>query len=113
MVGGCLRRLAEQSEDFCTTGERPLENLIVMGASAGGHTAFKKVLRGLSPDIPAALIIMQHRFARSATVLNLKPFKLENWLREATDIPTQVIKSGDRLQPGRIYVTPPGHSVFL
>src|SRR5215813_3210012 len=37
-----------------------IENLIVIGASAGGHSAVKEVLRELSPDIPAALIILQH-----------------------------------------------------
>jgi len=111
IVGDCLRRVAEQSEGFCATGDFPLENLIVMGASAGGHTALKTVVRGLSHDIPAALIIMQHMPATGATVL--KPFKLENWLRESTQIATQVIQSGDRLQRGRIYITPPGHSVYL
>ena len=86
-------------------------NLIVIGASAGGHKALKAVLRGLSHDIPAALIIMQHLGGNDAA----RPirFKMEDWLCESSFVPTQVIQSGDRLQRGRIYVTPPGQAVFL
>ena len=111
VVGDCLRRVAEAPEEFCEVEDIPLENLIVIGASAGGHKALKAVLRGLSHDIPAALIILQHLAGNDAA----RPirFKMEDWLCESSFVPTQVIQSGDRLQRGRIYVTPPGQVVSL
>src|ERR1051326_6012590 len=44
-------------------GNGSIENLIVIGTSAGGHSALKEVLRNLPQDIPAALIILQHMWS--------------------------------------------------
>jgi two-component system chemotaxis response regulator CheB len=38
---------------------------------------------------------------------------LINLLSHSCEIPVQAVQTGERLQPGRMYVTPPGHSVFL
>jgi len=87
-----------------------IENLIVIGASAGGHNAVKEVLREVSQDIPAALIIMQH--LRGASADEAK-FKLKDWLQQATRIPVVQISDGERLRMGVVYVVPPGRSATL
>lgn len=104
--GDRLRRVGEQRERFGKPAEIPIENLIVIGASAGGYVVLKEVIRALSPDIPAAVIILQHMGRASQ-------YDWETALAEHTVVPIAVAKSGDRLQRGRIYVTPPGQSVFL
>lgn len=106
--GDRLRRIGEQPERFGKPPEIPIENLIVIGASAGGHTALKEVVRGFSRDIPAAVIIMLHMGLN-----RVGGYQLENFLREYTDVPVAPVQSADRLQRGMIYVTPPGQSVFL
>ena len=105
--GDRLRRVGEQRERFGKPAEIPLENLIVIGASAGGYVVLKEVVRALSREIPAALIILQHMSGSAAG------FQLENFLRESTVVPIAPVQSGDRLERGRIYVTPPGQAVFL
>jgi len=107
-AGDRLRRVGEESERFGKPTETPVENLIVIGASAGGHTALREVVKGLSRDIPAALIIMLHMSASRGP-----QYLLEDALREFTVVPIAAVQSGDRLRREMIYVTPPGQSVFL
>lgn len=110
--GERLRRVGEQPEPFGKSPEISIENLIVIGASAGGHTAIKEVVRGLSRDIPAAVIIMLH-MGTSRETSRVPQYQLENALREFAAVPVAAVQSGDRVQRGMIYVTPPGQSVFL
>src|SRR5215510_3842711 len=88
-----------------------IENLIVIGASAGGHSALKEVLRELSQDIPAALIILQHMPRTSSS--DAAKFRLKDWLQQATRIPVVQISDRERLRMGVIYVVPSGMSVTL
>jgi two-component system chemotaxis response regulator CheB len=105
-AGDRLRRSGERRERFGQKGETPVENLIVIGASAGGLEALKDVLRGLSDEIPAAVIIMLH-MGRTGE------YQLKNVLRESTAVPIVAVQTGARLERGTIYVTRPGQSVFL
>lgn len=108
-AGDRLRRGAERPEPFGESNDRSLENLIVIGASAGGHNAIKEVLQGVSDDIPAVFIIMQHM----PKDVGSTSFNLGHWLRDSTRLSIRRIKQGDRLHRGVIYVTQPGESVFL
>ena len=107
--GERLRRVGQQKEGYLQRTEQPLESLIVLGASAGGYHALQEAIKGLSRDIPAAIVILLH----SSSSVGLE-HQLVNVLRQSTELPTRAIQEdGDRLEPGRIYVTPPGTSVFL
>ena len=108
---GRLRRGKEQPERTGWLTELPIANLIVIGASAGGHKALQEVVRDISHDIPAAVIIMQHM--SSGDSYGLKSFRLDAWLREATRARTVQIQSGERLRASVIYICPPGMSVSL
>jgi chemotaxis response regulator CheB len=107
--GDRLRRFGEQPERFGKPMESAIKNLIVIGASAGGQAALKQVVSGLSQDIPAALIIMLHMSPTSRVPAD----HFLNVLAEATVVPLVTARSGDRLQRGKIYLTPPGQSVYL
>ena len=108
---GRLRRSREYPERSGRPTELPLANVIVIGASAGGHKALWEVVREISHDIPAAIIIMQHMAPKD--VSELRPFTLDAWLRDATRARVVQIQSGERLRAGVVYVCPPGMSVFL
>jgi two-component system chemotaxis response regulator CheB len=110
-AGGRLRRGEEQPERTGRPTEFPISNLIVIGASAGGHKALWEVVREMSRDIPAAVVIMQHLAPK--TTYGLESFKLDAWLREATRVPVMQIHSGERLRPSMIYTCPPGMAVSL
>ena len=87
----------------------PVNTLIVIGTSAGGHRALKEVVRELSDDIPAAIVIMLH--LRRAQPQD--PFKLGDWLEESTRIPIVVVQGGESLREGILYISPPGTAVTL
>ena len=103
-----LRRTGQQAEQFTQALECPLESLIVLGTSAGGHCAIREAVKGLSRDLPAAVIILFHSGLRAT-----HEFSMEHFLSNSTDLPIQVIQTEERLQAGRIYATPPGHAVTL
>ncbi len=107
--GDRLRRVGQQSEEFVQPPEDALSSLIVMGASAGGHHALQEAVKGLSCDLPAAVVILLHSWR------SLVPeYRLVDVLSKSTELPIRTIQEGgERLEPGRIYVTPPGHAVFL
>ena len=109
--GDRLRRRKEQPERTGRPTELPLANLIVIGASAGGHKALWEVLRGISQNIPAAVIITQHMASKEA--FGVQSFRLDAWLRDATAVPVTQIHSRERLRSGVIYTTPPGMSASL
>jgi chemotaxis response regulator CheB len=104
-----LSRLDQQVEEFVQSPEHPLESLIVMGASAGGHRAIQEAVKGLSYDLPAAVIILLHSSTRTGS-----EYPYESIFSRSTELPVQAVQEGgERVQPGRIYVVPPGHSVIL
>jgi two-component system, chemotaxis family, protein-glutamate methylesterase/glutaminase len=103
-----LSRLNQQTEQFVQPTEQPLESLIVIGASAGGYVALQDAVKGLSRNLPAAVIVLLHS---GTSTIQENP--LINLLGHACEIPVQAAQAGDRLQPGRMYVTPSGHSIYL
>lgn len=103
-----LSRLDQQAERFVQSTEQPLESLIVMGASAGGHYALQEAVKGLSHDLPAAVIILLHSGRQT-----IEGYSLKDFLGSSTDLPIQVVQAEERLQAGRMYVTPPQHTVSV
>jgi len=96
-----------QSSDEQTGGhERPIRSLIVIGASAGGRAAIGTVLKDLSHDIPAAIVVMLH-------VAPDSDFDLSKWFRQFGHIEIRETRHGERLREGVVFVAPPRHSVTL
>lgn len=80
--------------------------IIVMGASAGGVSALKRLVAALPSDLPAAVFITLHLFERSETVL---PEILSN----LSALPVVSLSEGQAIRPGHIYVAPPDYHLLL
>ena len=84
-------------------GPSRIANLIVIGASAGGHRALMEILKGFSAVMPAAIVILQHmplEYVRS----------LKKWLGRFSRLPIIAVENHEPLQQGFIFVPPPGRS---
>lgn len=69
------------------------EQLVAIGASAGGPAALAVLLAGLRADFPPAIVIVQHvdeRFAGG----------MADWLNRVSALPVRVAKEGDRPEAG-------------
>ena len=78
-------------------------DLIVIGASAGGHRALPEILRSFSPELPAAIVILLHMQQDSAS-------SLRRSLGRSTRLPFVEVEHGETLRQGHIFVPPPGWS---
>ncbi|HET6149447.1 MAG TPA: chemotaxis protein CheB [Polyangia bacterium] len=78
--------------------------IVTIGASAGGIEALGRVVRGLPPDIPAAIVVVVHISEYSV---------LPAVLQRASPLPTAHARDGEVPRPGRIYVAPPGVHLLL
>jgi two-component system, chemotaxis family, protein-glutamate methylesterase/glutaminase len=81
-------------------------DLVVIGASAGGVGALQNLVRGLSPDFPAAVLVTQHVMAGG-------PSMLPQILARATALPCTAAREGDPLLPGRILVAVPDRHLVV
>lgn len=84
----------------------PSQNLVVVGASAGGVDALIRVVRGFPADLDAAVLV----------VLHLPPDALSNLPRilgRSGPLPAETAEDGMALQPGRILCAPPDHHLTV
>jgi two-component system, chemotaxis family, protein-glutamate methylesterase/glutaminase len=79
----------------------PGHDIIVIGGSAGGVEALVRLVRGLPPDLPAAVFVVIH-FPESVESM------LPRILSRAGDLPASHARDGEAIGPGRIYVARPG-----
>ena len=82
-----------------TFGDAPSKGtpMLVLGASTGGPDAVARTLANLGPPSPGPIIVVQHIGAAFAT-------GFAEWLGARIGLPTQAIRTGDRLEAGRVYV---------
>ena len=80
-------------------------DIIVIGASAGGISAVKKVICGLPADLPAALFLVIH--------MPPHPSNLAEVLSKSSRLPTLEATQDQPIQRGTIYVAPPDHHLFI
>ncbi|HTS66583.1 MAG TPA: chemotaxis protein CheB [Candidatus Acidoferrales bacterium] len=78
-------------------------DLIVIGASAGGHKALAEILNNISSELPAAIVILLHMPLESAQGLKWS-------LGRFSRLPMIEVENQERLQQGCIFVPPPGKS---
>jgi two-component system chemotaxis response regulator CheB len=81
-------------------------NIIVIGASAGGLEAIKKIVADLPPDLDASIFIVWHM---AASVRGVMP----QVLGRITPIPVAHAYNGEPIVTNRIYVAPPDHHMLL
>jgi len=78
--------------------------IIVIGASAGGVEALKRLVAALPADLPAAVLIVLHVGPSSI---------LADILARAGSIDVVSATSGADLENGRVYVAPPGFHLLV
>ena len=83
-----------------------LRNIIVIGASAGGFDALKKLVRGLPQDFQASIFVVWHM---SPDIRGVLPQVLS---RENT-IEVAHAYDGEPIKPNRIYVAPPDRHLLI
>ena len=75
------------------------QDVIVVGASAGGVEALVTLVRGLPVDLPASIFIVLH--------IGLTSSRLPEILTRAGRLPAVHPANGDAIRNGTIYVAPP------
>jgi len=100
------QRLQRHGQASPTRGERDkcyIANLIVIGASAGGHRALVEIVKSLSADMPAAVVMLLHMPLRSI-------YSLRQSLERFSRLPIIEVENREPLQQGFIFSLPPGRS---
>jgi two-component system chemotaxis response regulator CheB len=96
----------ESSNEPTQAREQPVRTVIVIGASAGGRAAIGTVLKDVSHDIPAAIVVMLHVSPESE-------FDLSKWLRQFGHIEIIETSQKERLREGVVFVAPPSQSLTV
>jgi len=100
------QRLQRHGQASPIRGERDkcdIANLIVIGASAGGHQALVEIVKSLSADMPAAVVMLLHMPLRSI-------YSLRQSLERFSRLPIIEVENREPLQQGFIFSLPPGRS---
>ncbi|MGE5492353.1 MAG: chemotaxis protein CheB [Actinomycetota bacterium] len=98
-------RLQRHGHTTLASGEhRRIENLIVIGASAGGYMALVEIIKDISVDMPAAIVILLHRALGSPSILKAS-------LQGHSRLPIIDVESDEPLKQGAVFIPPPGRSV--
>src|SRR5581483_1958963 len=104
---GPLQGAGRSREALPEGGMRTPEHLIAVGASWGGLQALEIVLRGLPRELPAAIVVAQHRSPAADDSL------LVELLANATPLRVREAADKDRLEAGTVYVAPPDYHLLV
>jgi two-component system chemotaxis response regulator CheB len=80
--------------------------VVAIAGSAGGIRAISTVLAALPHDLPAAVVVVQHRPPTGAS-------HLESILMRCAQMPVVTAASGDRLVPSVVYVARPDRHLVV
>lgn len=84
----------------------PNRDIIVMGASAGGLSAFNRIIKQLPEHLNAAVFIVWHLSPYTTSIL-------PEILNRAGKLQAKHPADGESIQPGKIYVAPPDRHLLL
>jgi two-component system, chemotaxis family, protein-glutamate methylesterase/glutaminase len=83
-----------------------MHRLVVIGASLGGLSTLKTILRGLAPDFPTPIAVVQHRHRESKTSM-VKALQLRSVL------PIREVEDKDAILPGYVYLAPADYHLLV
>ena len=81
-------------------------DIITVGASAGGIQTLERFVDLLPPDLPAAILIVQHLHPRT-------PSTLDHILTRTSKLPTAFARDGQPIEHGHIYIAPPDNHLLV
>jgi len=81
-------------------------DIVIIGSSAGGVYALRKLVKSFSPGIRAAIFVVQHVAADTSSFL---PHILSREGKLSAVHPAD----GEPVKPGNIYVAPPDHHMII
>jgi two-component system chemotaxis response regulator CheB len=80
--------------------------VVAIGASTGGPPALATILTELPPDLPAAVVVVQHMAEGFVE-------GLARWLDGVCALPVMVAVEGERIQAGQVYLAPANQNLVL
>lgn len=83
-----------------------INELVVVGSSAGGIEALSILVSSLPKDFPAPIVLAQH-------LDPFRPSNLDQILERRSTLPIIVVQDNARLEPGKVYVTPSNRHVTI
>jgi two-component system, chemotaxis family, protein-glutamate methylesterase/glutaminase len=83
-----------------------IRHLVVIGASTGGPKAIMEIMQGLSENLPATFLVVQH-MPKGFTMSFAERISWQSGMR------AKEAEEGDELAVGKIYVAPAGHHMTL
>jgi two-component system CheB/CheR fusion protein len=89
------------------SSSKSVYSIVGIGASAGGLDAIQRFLAKLPQDFGFALVFIQHLSAKHKSLLH------ELLSARLPSLVIQQISDGLKIQPGRLYLAPPGREVRL
>ena len=84
----------------------PAFDVIAIASSAGGLKALTKLLAGLPPNLPAAILIVQHLDPRHRSLM-------ADILSRQTSLKVLQATEGERVEPGIVQVAPPNRHLLV
>ena len=84
-----------------------ISKVVVIGASAGGLNALKKLISQLRKDFPLPILIVRHISADATGNVLLDA------LNKLNTVKCQHGKNGDNLKPGYLYLAPSDHHLMI
>ena len=84
----------------------PVVPLVAIAGSAGGIEAMRDIISRLPALFPAPILCLQHLSTSHCSTL-------VDVLQSQTPLRVRWAQQGDRLAPGVVYISPPGHSVVV
>ncbi|HWE26991.1 MAG TPA: chemotaxis protein CheB [Polyangia bacterium] len=87
----------------------PSPKIVVIGTSLGGLRALEIVLRGLAPDFPLPVAVVQHRSAEAEG----NQSRLARLLQPHSPLPVVEANDKDPLVGGRVYLAPPDYHLLV
>lgn len=73
--------------------------VLAMGASTGGTVALQYILLSLPREIPVPVMVVQHIGGEFIA-------GMASWLEKTTNFPVHLAQSGQKMQPGHVYLAP-------
>ncbi len=92
-------RMRPAREKLLSAEREDVQDLIVVGSSAGGIDALSRLVAKLPEDLAVPLVLAQHLDPHHDS-------RLTDILARRTSLPVRTAKAGEKLRPGVVYVIP-------